>query len=206
MREKGILKHLSSGNGPHAWRCNLAAHLLESSDQNFLRSLNWLQSKHRWWHRHCTQCNFSNYPRGTEMKKAVMGITNALLAQNMGKSCDQMNFYRSRVQWLRDTALEELFPRAALVNEKMLTQPCVMFLLEVLGHHFLVQFSNSLCTEKERNGAFPTWEPCSARRSRRSRQSTGNTCWGVPLVQGAGKVPQHFGVAVCCTYSDWLRH
>lgn len=101
------------------------------------------------------------------MKKAVMGITNALLAQNMGKSCDQMNFYRSRVQWLRD---------AALVNEKMLTQLCVMFLLEVLGHHFLVQFSSSLCTEKERNGAFPTWEPCSARRSRRSRQSTGNTC------------------------------
>lgn len=57
------------------------------------------------------QCNFSNYPRGTEMKKAVMGITNALLAQNMGKSCDQMNFYRSRVQWLREAALEELFPR-----------------------------------------------------------------------------------------------
>lgn len=52
------------------------------------------------------------------MKKTLMGITKALFTQNMGKSCDEMNFCRSRVQWLRDTALEELFPRAVLAVKR----------------------------------------------------------------------------------------
>ena len=44
------------------------------------------------------QCNFSNYPWGIEMKKTVMGIMKAVLAQNMGKNCDPMYFYRPRVK------------------------------------------------------------------------------------------------------------
>lgn len=65
-----------------------------------------------------------------------------------------MCFCRSRVQWLRDTALEELFARAAEVTEeKRLTQLYVV--LDVLEHHFLGQFSNLLCTERVKNGACP---------------------------------------------------
>lgn len=195
MREKEILKHLSSGNGSHAWRCNLASHLLENSDQNFPMSLNWLQSKHGWWHRHCTQCHCSNYPRGTGMKMTVMGITKALLAQNVDKSWDQINF--SRVQWQRDTALEELFARAALVNEKLLTQPCVMFLLDALGHHFLVQCSN----------LFPIYLFyylfSNFFLNKGSQGCTGNPCWEMHLVQGAGKFPQL--TLTWCGW-DWLRH
>lgn len=78
----------------------------------------WLQSKRWWWHSLCTQCNFSNTLGVQRWKKTVMGNIKAVLAQNMGKSCDEMNFYRSRVKWLRDTALDGPFPRVALVNEE----------------------------------------------------------------------------------------
>lgn len=198
MREKGILKHLSPRNGPHTWRCNLASHLLESSDQNFPMSMNGLQSEHYWWHRHCTQCSCNNYPRGTGMKKTVMGITKPLLPQIMGKSWDQMCFCRSRVQWLRDTALEELFARAAEVTEeKRLTQLYVI--LDVLGHHFLVQFQFIVHWEGKKWSLSLHGSPALHTLSRRYRQSTGNLCWRMHFVQGAGKFPQHIGVAV----TDW---
>jgi len=52
------------------------------------------------------------------MKKTVMGIIKAVLAQNPGKNCDWMNFFRFRVKLLRDTTLDGPFPRVALVNEE----------------------------------------------------------------------------------------
>lgn len=52
------------------------------------------------------------------MKETIMANVKAVLAQNMGKSSDQKNFYRSRVKQLWDTALDGPFPRVALINEE----------------------------------------------------------------------------------------
>lgn len=160
-------------------------------------SMNGLQSKHCWWHRHCTKCNCSNYPRGTGMKKTVLGITKALLAQNMGKSWGQMCFCRSSAQWLRKSCFPGLLwslkrKDADSVVGYVLTGcpgapfPCAVF--QFIVHQESKKWSLSL------HGS-----PALHTLSRRYRQSTGNPCWGMHLVQGAGTFPQHTGVAL----TDW---
>lgn len=82
-RKRGM-KHLSSGNGPHSWRWNLAAHLLESSDQNFPVSLNWMQSKHCWWHRHCT-VQLQQLPSGHRDEKGCNGNYKCTVGSEYGQ-------------------------------------------------------------------------------------------------------------------------
>lgn len=159
----------------------------------------WLQSKRWWWHSLCTQCNFSNTLGVQRWKKTVMGNIKAVLAQNMGKSCDEMNFYRSRVKWLRDTALDGPFPRVPRVNEEK--KDADLTVCYVLAGGSGASFPRAVFqwgrnkllqvhwTGKILNPQYTGVWLCLHSLSRRYRWSSGN-----------------IDMTVCCTYSEGLRH
>lgn len=72
-----------------------------------------------------------------------------------------------------------------------------MFLLDVLEHQFLVQFSN-LFPIYFQFIYFIIYFPIFS-LNKASQGCTGNRCWEMHLVQGTAKFPQHIGVAA----TDW---
>lgn len=90
-----MLKYISFGKGGYALRYSLVSHLLESSDQSFHIGVN--QDGNQSVSDDTVFACSAASAITLEMEKTLMGITKAVLAQNMGKSCDQTYFYRPRV-------------------------------------------------------------------------------------------------------------
>lgn len=89
---KEILKYISFGKGIFALRYRLVSHHQESFHIGVNQDCNQSVSNDT-----VFACSATSAIT-LEMKKTLMGVTKAVLAPNMGKSCDQMYFYRPRVK------------------------------------------------------------------------------------------------------------